>query len=118
MMKDARWTAEVAIMDRYFPQFAAFKTDGGSVGFCGIVRGPRTGREYTITVKVPARRYPEMEPAAYIQPRIAVGHWQFDEVNRDPSGSRLDFARPWAPARDTFANCVLVAIQFLEAFDR
>ena len=112
MMQIARWTAEVAIMNKYLPQFAAFKTKNGSVGFCGRVRGRRTGREYTILVKVPARRYPEMEPAVYIHPRIGLGHW-------NPDGS-LSFERktPWLPAGNTFANCVIVAIQFLEKFDQ
>src|SRR5712691_8273792 len=118
MMQKARWTAEVTIMNQYFPQFSAFKTKNGSVGFFGSVRGRRTGREYTVIVKVPAQRYPEMEPAVYIHPRIGLGHWQIDEVNNDPN-SRLSFCRvtPWAPSRNTFANCVLCAIQFLEEFD-
>src|SRR5712692_3417059 len=117
MMQKARWTAEVAIMNRYFPTFVAFKTENGGVGFCGSVRGRRTGREYTIIVKVPAQRYPEMEPAVYIQPRIAIGYWEMDGVNGDPNG-KLSFIRPWEPASSTFANCVLVAIQFLEKFDQ
>ena len=116
MMQEARWTAEVAIMHKYFPQFVALKTQNG-VGFCGRVRGPRTGREYTILVKVPAQRYPEMEPAIYIQPRIGLGHWQIDEVNHEPNG-RLSFSRPWVPSRNSFAHCVLLAIQFLEEFDK
>ena len=119
MMQIARWTAEVAIMQQRFPSFVAFKTEKGSVGFFGRVHGPRTGREYTITVKVPAERYPETEPAVYIQPRIMSGYWSMDGVNGDPNG-RLSIcrARPWAPARNTFADCVLEAIRFLEAFDR
>ena len=118
MLHEARWTAEVAIMNEYFPQFTTCKTENGSVGFCGSWRGPRTARKYTIIVGVPAQRYPEMEPAVYIQPRIGP-HWQSDEVNHDPDG-RLSFERktPWLPARSTFANCVLVAIQFLEEFDQ
>ena len=119
MMQIARWTAEVAIMNQRFPTFVAFRTENGSVGFFGPVCGPRTGREYTITVKVPARSYLEMEPAVYIYPRIGLGHWQIDEVNHNPDG-RLSFfhLRPWVPARSTFANCVLCAIQFLEEFDQ
>jgi len=116
MMQEARWTAEVAIMHKYFPQFVALKTQNG-VGFCGRVRGPRTGREYTILVKVPAQRYPEMEPAVYIHPRVGLWHWQIDGVNREPNG-RLSFSRPWVPARNSFAHCVLLAIQFLEEFDK
>src|SRR6266852_1178142 len=112
MMQEARWAAEVAIMNRRFPMFAAFKTENGSVGFFGPIRGRRTGREYTVIVKVPAQSYPEREPAVYIHPRIGLGHWQFD-----PNG-RLNFERPWVPTRSTFANCALVAIQFLEDFDR
>src|SRR5713101_8578290 len=98
MMQEARWRAEVALMHERFPKFAAFKTDSGSVGFFGPVRGRRTGREYTVLVKVPAQNYPETEPAVYIQPRIGP-HWQSDEVNHDPDG-RLSFEHktPWLPA--------------------
>ena len=117
MMQESRWTAEVAIMNKYFPQFAAFKTNNGSVGFNGLIRGPRTGREYTLIVKVPAQIYPEREPAVYIQPRVGLGHWQIDGVNHDPNG-RLSFSMPWVPQRSSFANCVLCAIQFLEEFDQ
>ena len=117
MMQIARWTAEVSIMHQRFPTFIAFRTVNGSVGFLGTVCGSRTGREYTITVKVPAKNYPEMEPAVYIQPRVATWHWQFDEVNHYPNG-RLNSSRPWVPTRSSFANCVICAIQFLEEFDQ
>src|SRR6266567_1983934 len=101
MMQESRWTAEIAIMNKYFPQFAAFKTNNGNVGFSGLIRGPRTGREYAIIVNVPAQSYPEREPAVYIQPRIAPGYWQ-------PNGSlSICHARSWAPSRNSFANCVL-----------
>lgn len=119
MMQEARWTAEVAIMNQHFPMFAAFETDNGSVGFLGRARGQRTGREYTILVKVPARRYPGTEPAVCIQQRIMSGHWSIDGASHDPDGMlSICRERPWAPARDTFASCVLCAIQFLEDFDR
>jgi hypothetical protein len=112
MMHEARWTAEVAIMHQHFPIFTAFKTKRGSVGFFGRVRGRSTGCEYTVLVKVPAQRYPEMGPAVYIQPRIAPGYWH-------PNGSlSICHARPWAPSKNTFAICVLDAIQFLEEFDQ
>lgn len=120
MMQKARWAAEVAIMNKYFPQFVAFKTKNGRVGFFGQIPGRRTGRDYTVIVKVSAHRYPELEPAVYIRPRIALGHWEMDGVNHEPNG-RLSIdhpTRPWAPTRNTFANCVLHAIQFLEAFDQ
>jgi hypothetical protein len=100
-------------MHRRFPAFIDFQAMDGSVGFCGSWRGPRTARKYTIIVGVPAQRYPEMEPAVYIQPRIATGYWQIDRIN-----GRLSFERPWVPASSTFALCVLVAIQFLEEFDQ
>ncbi len=118
MIQQARWKAEVEIMHLRFPTFTGYQAMDGSVGFCGSWRGPRTARKYTIIVGVPAQRYPEMEPAVYIQPRIGP-HWQSDEVNHDPDG-RLSFEHktPWLPARNTFANCVLVAIQFLEEFDQ
>ena len=112
MMQEARWTAEVALMHEHFPEFTAFKTDSGSVGFFGLVRGRRTGREYTVLVKVPAQNYPETEPAVYIQPRIAPGYW-------NPNGSlSVCHVRPWRPQTNTFVSSVLVAIQFLEDFDR
>src|SRR6266568_90909 len=69
MMQEARWTAEVAIMNQHFPTFAAFKTENGSVGFFGRVRGPRSGREYAVLVKVPAQRSGDgasgLHPAAH-----------------------------------------------------
>ncbi len=113
MMQEARWTAEVALMHERFPKFTAFKTDNGSVGFFGLVRGRRTGREYTVLVKVPAQNYPETEPAVYIQPRIGgSGYW-------NPNGSlSICHVRPWRPQTNTFVSSVLVAIQFLEDFDR
>jgi hypothetical protein len=104
-------------MHRRFPTFIDFQAVDGSVGFCGSWRGPRTARKYTIIVRVPAQRYPEMQPAVYIQPRIATGYWQIDGMNGDPNG-RLSFERPWVPASSTFAHCVLVAIHFLEKFDQ
>jgi len=106
-------------MHQRFPEFIAFRTTNGSVGFLGSIRGRRTGREYTITVKAPAQSYPEKEPAVYIQPRVGLGHWQVDRVNYHPDG-RVSFSgiRPWVPTRSTFANCALCAIQFLEAFDQ
>ena len=119
MMREARWAAEVAVMNEYFPQFVALKTKNGTVGFFGQVRGRRTGCDYSVIVKVPAQRYPELEPAVYIQPRIAPEHWEIDGVNHDPNG-RLSIyrPRPWEPTRNSFASCVLFAIQFLEAFDQ
>ena len=119
MMQESRWTAEIAIMNKYFPQFAAFRTENGGVGFFGRVRGPRTGREYGILAMVPAQRYPETEPAVYIQPahheRVLA-----DGRSEPRSNGRLSVLhlRPWVPQRSTFANCVLVAIEFLEGFDQ
>src|SRR2546428_5913981 len=106
-------------MHKYLPQFAPFKTENGSAGFCGPVRGRRTGREYSILVKVPVQRYPETEPAVYVYPRIMSGYWQIDGVNGDPNG-RLSYLRtmPWMPTRSTFASCVLYAVEFLENFDQ
>src|SRR6266849_7810023 len=119
MIQLARWKAEVEIMHLRFPTFTGFQAMDGSVGFYGSWRGPRTARKYTIIVRVPAQRYPEMEPAVYIQPRIATKHWQIDEVNYDPNGrvNLFHHLRPWIPTRSSFANCVLCAIQFLEEFD-
>src|SRR5579872_4073706 len=104
MMHEARWNTEVKIMNQYFPDFEAVTDENGSVGFRGYVLGPRTGRLYTMTVKIPASRYPEKEPGMYINPRIG-SHWRIDQVNQDPRGRRLDICRdkPWDPRINTFA---------------
>lgn len=117
MTHKARWCVERALMNRYFPSFAAIN-NGGTLGFYGYVSGLRTGRLYLVTVMVPAVRYPETEPALYIDPRIG-NCWLIDNVNHDARG-KLSVERdtPWNPRVGTFASCVLYAIQYLKEFDQ
>ena len=103
-------------MKQRFPSFKPFETANGNVGFFGHLRGPRSGSLYQIVLKVPARAYPATEPAIYIYPRLG-SNWRADTVNQDPQG-KLCYDRKghvWDPAQSTFANCVLVACDYLEA---
>ena len=85
------------------------------MGFFGHLRGPVSGRLYEVVLKVPARLFPQVEPPIYISPRIGA-NWRPDSVNHDPQG-KLCYDRTghvWDPARSTFANCVLVALDYLK----
>ena len=101
-----------------FPWFSPFETANGNVGFFGYLRGPFSGRLYEAVLKIPARLYPETEPPIYIDPRLG-SNWRQDTVNHDPRG-KLCYERSdhvWSPARSTFANCVGVALKYLEDTD-
>ena len=114
MLDTQRWWVEREIMKARFPWFSPFETPGGNVGFFGHLRGPVSGRLYEVVLKVPARAYPAVEPAIYIYPRIG-SNWRADTVNHDPQG-KLCYDREghaWNPARSTFGNCVLVALDYL-----
>ena len=117
MMHETRWQVEREIMKQHFPGFATVN-QSGSLGFYGSVRGPSTGRWYLIVAKIPAARYPQTEPAVYIEPRVGAG-WEADTVNLDPRG-KLSICRdtPWNPCRNTFASCVLCAVQYVKEYDK
>jgi len=115
MLDPQRWLVEREIMRRRFPWLSPFETASGCVGFFGFLRGPRSGGLYEVLLKVPARLYPETEPPIYLEPRIG-SNWRTDAVNQDPRG-RLCYDRPgqspWSAARSTFANCIMVALDYL-----
>lgn len=116
MLDPQRWWVECQIMRSRFPWFRPFETQGGNVGFFGHLRGPYSGKLYEVVLKVPARSYPEIEPAIYINPRIGA-NWRQDTVNHDASG-KLCYDRAghvWSPAKSTFANCILIAADYLKA---
>ena len=117
MLDERRWAIEREIMRRRFPWIQPFEMENGCVGFFGVLRGPKTGQRYEILIKIPANLYPETEPPIYLEPRIG-GNWRADNVNRNPNG-KLCYDRPgsevWHPARGTFANCVLVAADYLRS---
>ena len=107
----ARWEAECLLMAKYFPEFTPYAADG-VVGFRGKLRGPRTGRTYTITVQAWVTEYPAHSPAVYIDPRPEGHHYLHD--------GRLDMCsprKPGDPARNTFASRLLVTVTSVAAFD-
>ncbi len=117
MIHEMRWQVEREIMNQYYPSFATLDANG-TLGFYGYVSGTRTGRLYLVTVMIPAARYPETEPAVYIDPRVGTC-WQPDNMNRDVRG-KLSYVRdkPWNPRVGTFASCVALAIRYLKESDQ
>jgi hypothetical protein len=115
MLDPRRWSVEREIMRQRFPWILPFETANGYIGFFGHLRGPKSGRLYEVLLKIPARFYPETEPPLYLDPHLG-GNWRQDTVNHDPQG-RLCYDRPgqsaWSPARSTFANCIMVALDYL-----
>jgi ubiquitin-protein ligase len=116
MLDSRRWWVECEIMKQRFPWFSPFETEGGNIGFFGHLRGPSSGRLYEVVLKVPARVYPQTEPPIYISPRLG-SNWREDTVNHDRNG-KLCYDRSghiWNPATSTFANCILVAADYLKS---
>ena len=115
MLDPQRWLVEREIMRRHFPWISPFETVNGYIGFFGHLRGPKTGRLYEVLLKIPARLYPEVEPPLYLDPHLG-GNWRQDAVNRDPRGrlcyDRIGYGK-WVAARSTFANCIMVALDYL-----
>ena len=119
MSTQARLDEEQSIMQRYFPTFSFFVTRSGSIGFLGHLRGTQSGRVYQVIIKAKTDSYPEVEPAVYMYPHAEGHHWlAFDEEERR-NGGKLCYMRSegvWTP-RNTFANCLLMAIKYLKEFD-
>jgi len=126
MLDESRWQIEIEIMREYFPWITPFETPSGYVGFFGYLRAPRSRRLVEVLTKIPARLYPEIEPPIYIEPKLTTLWWRADDVNGRPEG-RLCYHRRengrwvdtlWQPAKNTFANVIGFAVQYLEEFDR
>ncbi len=126
MLTEARLQKEIDVVNEHFPWFTPFLTRSGSVGFFGYLRGPRSERLFKVLTKIPARLYPEAEPPVYIDPKLTIRWWRPDDVNHYP-GWRLCYHRqkdgslreiPWQPAKNTFANVLGFAVQYIAEFDR
>jgi len=111
-MTDARWRAEIELVGENFSDFTPFSTKSGFVGFLGVLRGGR--RCYQVVVKVPASRYPAEEPKTYMEPKPEYHHWI--RASEDPY---LCYERNkvWNGAKNSFANCILIARKYIHAFD-
>jgi hypothetical protein len=126
MLDDPRWQMENQIMNRFFPWLIPFVTARGTVGFFGYLRGPRSRRLFQVVTKIPARRYPEEEPPLYIEPKLTTAWFRPDDVNHRPEwrlcyhrledGQRVE--THWQPAKNTFANVIGFAVQYLGEFDQ
>jgi hypothetical protein len=99
-----RWLAEVSLMQKTFPMFEPF-ADQGQIGFAGVLTG-RSGRVYRINLRSSPAGYPAQAPKIIIDPRVGP--------NWNPNGT-LCVNRPWRPGRDTFAQQVLYAADYLQA---
>jgi hypothetical protein len=112
-MTQARWNAEIELVARNGLPFTPFESKSGSVGFAGILVG-KSGRRYEVVIKVPASEYPATEPKTYMEPKPEEHHWI-------RSGPRpylcYQRAKGWNPAKSTFANCILIAVKYVDAFD-
>jgi len=107
-----RWEAEVRVMNDIFPEFEPFAEPGVWAGFRGWLEGKRTGRVYEVVIRAAIGKYPNEEPAVYMNPRPESHHWIQD--------GRLCYQREghvWDPARDTFAQAVIIAAKYVDEFD-
>lgn len=112
MLTRPRWEAEVRLMRNVFPEFEPFAEPEQWAGFQGWLRGKRTGRLYTLTIRASIGKYPNEEPAVYMDPRPEPHHWIQD--------GRLCYRRDgrgWNPAQDTFAQAVVIAAKYVDEFD-
>jgi hypothetical protein len=99
-------------MHNAFPQFRPFAEPGQWVGFRGWFYGKRTGRLYEVMIRASVAKYPNEEPAVYMNPRPEPHHWIRD--------GRLCYLRRghiWKPAEDTFAQALLIAAKYVDEFD-
>ena len=111
MLTPERWQAEEIHMRNVFPHVRPF-SDGTVNGFAGIFRGPRTRTRYQLVLQAEWKSYPQKEPAVFMSPRAEHHHWIDD--------GRLCYRRKqhtWDPARDTFAQCLSLAVKYIAEFD-
>lgn len=102
-MTNIRWLFEVEKMKLAFPSFEPFLREG-KAGFVGGLRG-KSGRTYQVTIEVRAANYPAKTPKIFIKPWVGP--------NRYLDGS-LCVSHSWRPTRDTFAQQVLFAADYLQ----
>jgi hypothetical protein len=106
-VRQERWLAEIDLVQQNFPWFTPFELPSGFVGFAGMIRNCQ------VVIKVPANKYPAEEPKTYIDPKPEEHHWI-----RSSGEPYLCYQRnkQWDPARSTFANCILIAVRYINDF--
>ena len=106
-LRKVRWVAEVRLMQNTFPVFQPFQKAGllgrETIGFSGALQGA-SGKVYQVEIAVSASSYPAREPKIYIRP--GVGQNMYGD-------NSLCVSRHWNPQRDTFAQQVLYAADYL-----
>jgi len=114
MLDPLRWRVEREIMRQHFPWISPFETANGYIGFFGHLRGPRWSA-LRGAAEDPARstRDPSLLSTS-IRALAITG-----DGRRKPQSTRQALLRPpwqskWDPARSTFANCVMVALDYLK----
>jgi hypothetical protein len=117
-MTDARWFAEIEMVEQNNLPFTPFLTQSGMVGFAGELVGQHSRRIYQVVIKAPASRYPAEEPKTYMEPKPESHHWiPQDGTPMDKRHLCYNRDNKWDPARSTFANCILIAVRYLNDFD-
>lgn len=116
-MTDARWFAEIEMVEQNNLPFLPFETQSGMVGFAGQLVGQRSRRLYQVVIKVPANRYPAEEPKTYIDPRPEAHHWIPLSVPFEHRHLCYNRDRQWNGAKNSFANCILIVVRYLNDFD-
>jgi hypothetical protein len=99
----ARWLAEVRLMRNVFPSFEPFVRQT-LFGFAGPLRG-KTGELYQVEIEAERTGYPAQAPRIYIRPPVGPNQY---------GNGALCVARTWRPHRDTFAQQVLYAADYLK----
>jgi hypothetical protein len=112
MLTKPRWEAECRLMNNTFPEFEPFAIPGQWAGFRGYLRGKRSGNIYGVLMKASISKYPSEEPAVYMNPHPEPHHWI-----RDGRLCYLRRGHVWDPARDTFAQVLLIVAEYLNDFD-
>ena len=101
---NTRWIAEIRLMKNSFPDFKPYIRPE-LIGFIGTLQGAN-GRIYEVEIQSSPALYPLRAPKIFIRPHADSAHFY-------PDGS-LSVCGPWRPNRDTFAQQVLYAANYLK----
>jgi len=116
-MTDARWFAEIEMVEQNNLPFMPFMTPSGTVGFAGELVGHRSRKIYQVVIKASAYSYPAAEPKTYIDPRPETHHWIPYGIPFEQRHLCYNRDRQWNGAKNSFANCILIAVRYLNDFD-